>query len=95
MEIHIGERIADITLVGKEGKDVYKRQVSGNQHEGYEGHTFGFPGFQLCQHGVKGRITFDGARMEIGKSACFQHIVHPVSYTHLYNAANVHTIIGG
>ena len=40
------------------------------------GHTFGFPGFQLCQHGVKGRITFDGAHMEIGQSACFQHIVH-------------------
>lgn len=50
--------------------------VSGNKHEGYEGHTFGFPGFQLCQHGVKGRITFDGAHMEIGQSACFQHIVH-------------------
>lgn len=50
--------------------------VSGNKHEGYEGHTFGFPGFQLCQHGVKGWITFDGAHMEIGQSACFQHIVH-------------------
>lgn len=50
--------------------------VSGNKHEGDEGHTFGFPGFQLCQHGVKGRITFDGAHMEIGQSACFQHIVH-------------------
>lgn len=50
--------------------------VSGNKHEGYEGHTFGFPGFQLYQHGVKGWITFDGAHMEIDQSACFQHIVH-------------------
>lgn len=37
---------------------------------------FGFLGFQLYQHGVKGWITFDGAHMEIGQSACFQHIVH-------------------
>lgn len=50
--------------------------VAGYKHKRNECHTLCFGRFQLCQHGFKGGIAFDGPHMEVTESGYFQHIVH-------------------